>query len=167
MLSPNHDPAVGHIHLWAHALLYSDSVMYGMATRRISLIPHQLRFWYKRAALTSVSGSARFVNLAFRGIRDISCPFQWFQFGENRTSTAQDMIKRVMLHWCCPPIMVVLWGTFVCENTQCSILTVWGTEWQRTACCWYHINFMFVGTNAQHWLLLVVALIFWILLFAA
>ena len=68
-----------------------------METRRMLLIPHQLRFWYKRAALTSVSGSAHFVNLAFRGIICISCPFQWFQFGENRTSTAQDMIKRVMV----------------------------------------------------------------------
>ena len=46
-------------------MLHSDSVSYRIATRRMSLIPYQLRFWYKRAALTSVSGSAYFVNLAF------------------------------------------------------------------------------------------------------
>ena len=40
-----------------------------MATYRMLLIPHHLRFWYKRAALTSVSGSAHFVNLAFRWIK--------------------------------------------------------------------------------------------------
>ena len=59
----------------------------------MSLIPHQLRVWYERA-LTSVSGSAYFWNLVFRGITDISCPFQWFEFGENQTSTAHDMIKK-------------------------------------------------------------------------
>ena len=35
-----------------------------METRRMSLIPHQLRVWYERA-LTSVSGSAYFRNLVF------------------------------------------------------------------------------------------------------
>ena len=124
MLSPNHGDVLGHIRLWNHAMLHSDSVSYRIATRRMSLIPHQLRFWYRRATLTTVSGSAYFVNLAFRGIWCISCPFQWFQFGENRTSTAQDMIKRVMVQWCCPLIMVVPWGTFVCERMNCSILTV-------------------------------------------
>ena len=100
---PHHGGAVGHIRLRAHTMLHSDSVTYGMATCRMLLIPHQLRFWYKLTALTSVSGSAHFVNLAFRGIRCLSCPFQWFQFGENQTSTAQDMIKRVMvLSWWCP-----------------------------------------------------------------
>ena len=65
-----------------------------METRCMSMIPHQLRVWYERA-LSSVSGSAYFRNLVFRGIRDISCPFHLFEFGENQTSTAQDMIKRV------------------------------------------------------------------------
>ena len=128
MLSPHHGGALGHISSLARALLHSDSVRYRMATRRMLLIPHQLRVWYKRAALTSVSGSAHFVNLAFRGIRRISCPCQWFQFGENRTSTAPDMIKRVMTQGCCPPIMLVPRGTFVCERTHCSILTVLFTE---------------------------------------
>ena len=46
-------------------MLHSNSVRYGMAMRRMSLIPHQLRVWYKHAELTSVSESAHFVNLAF------------------------------------------------------------------------------------------------------
>ena len=70
MLSPNHGGAMGHICLLARALLHSNSVIHGMATSRMLLIPHQLRVcWYKRAALTSVSGSAHFVNLDVRGIR--------------------------------------------------------------------------------------------------
>ena len=40
-----------------------------METRRMSLIPHQLRVWYKHAELTSVSESAHFVNLAFLCIK--------------------------------------------------------------------------------------------------
>ena len=125
MLSPNHCGALGHIRLWKHAMLHSDSVRYRIAMRRMLLIPHQLRFWYKRAALTSVSGSAHFVNLAFRGIRCISCPFQWFQFGDNPTSTAQAMIKRVIVQWCCPPIRVVPWGTFACSYTHWTIPTIY------------------------------------------
>ena len=66
MLSAHHGRAMGHIRLLARAMLHSGSVRYRMAIRRrMSLIPHQLRFWYKRVALTSVSGSAHFVNLVF------------------------------------------------------------------------------------------------------
>ena len=69
MLSPHHGGALGHITLLARALLHFDSVRYRMAMRRMLLIPHQLRVWYKRAALASVSGSTHFVNLAFRLIK--------------------------------------------------------------------------------------------------